>query len=73
MSNPIAGIYVGHTSESMAGVRDAILAVLATSAGDAVKIAAIEAVAKLCKVESVQVSNCSVTMAAPRRTPKRRT
>lgn len=52
-------LMVGPPKESMEAARDSILAVLATAAGDAVKIAAIDAIKASTSVQNVVVSNCN--------------
>lgn len=53
-------IYVGAKPEAVAEAKAAILAVIASPAGDAVKIAAIQALTAGLTVNGLTISNCHI-------------
>jgi hypothetical protein len=62
IKSPPAGtsaIHIGADGATAAEVRTAILAVIATNAGDAVKIAAFDAIAKALAVTGLSITNCT--------------
>ena len=52
------GFYVGVSPEATEKVKELILAILSTTNGDAVKIAALDAIGKTLNMNNISISNC---------------
>lgn len=56
------GIYIGHKVEAIKEIRDLIVDVVhATNCGDNVKIAALEAIPELLKIQHVSINNNNIS------------
>ena len=62
MKKEVSAIHIGATAPAVQAVEKSILAVINTSAGDAVKIEAIKALAKSLSAEGATVANCNFTV-----------